>query len=244
MSGENGLGLSNPIFISMSRIFDESDLLQIAGVQHFFYCERQWALIHIEDMWAEDGRTAKGRVVHQRVHEPKYSRRQGDVITTTGMMVRSLVHGFYGICDSVEFIPSDIGTELPGRDGFFQVRPVEYKVGKPKRDNLDAVQLCLQCIALEEMIMAEIREAQIFYHETRRRQSVNIDDQLRTESLSLIKRMRSLYDRGETPRPEFGKRCNNCSLSELCMPRMGQGWSSVSEYIDHMASEQTHEKTP
>ncbi|NLY76132.1 MAG: Dna2/Cas4 domain-containing protein, partial [Firmicutes bacterium] len=129
--------------------YSEDDLLLLSGIQHFAYCERQWALIHIEQQWLENVRTVEGRHLHERVHNPDLVEKRGDLLVARSLPIVSWRLGLYGMMDLVEFrqVGSDQGgIKLPNREGVWLPKPVEYKRGKPKTDDRDEVQLCAQAI--------------------------------------------------------------------------------------------------
>ena len=141
--------------------YTEDDLLPLSGLQHLLFCERQCALIHIEQVWAENVLTAEGRIMHERVHEEGKESR-GDVRIEFGMPLRSLRLGLIAKADVVEFHRD---REYP--DDLWRPFPVEYKRGKPKKGNFDKVQLCGQAMCLEEMLDVEIPAGALFYGKTR-----------------------------------------------------------------------------
>ncbi|MBR3043333.1 MAG: CRISPR-associated protein Cas4 [Oscillospiraceae bacterium] len=196
----------------------EEDYLMLSGLQHFAFCRRQWALIHIEQQWAENFRTADGRLMHDRAHDSDFREKRGDVIITRAMQVSSAALGISGECDIVEFHKAADGIRVNGLDGTYQVIPVEYKRGKPKEDDCDAVQLCAQALCLEEMLCCEIPQAYLYYGETRRRQTVALDAVLRKRTADMIAEMHELFRRQHTPKARRTKACNACSLKDVCLP--------------------------
>lgn len=209
---------------------DNGDPLAISGLQHFLYCPRQWALIHIEQQWAESYFTADGQAFHRKAHDGSQRERRGDLLIVRGLPVSSQKLGVSGVCDVVEFHRSPDGVALFGEDGLWMPYPVEYKRGKPKEHSADALQLCCQAMCLEEQLLCHIPEGSLFYGETRRRQPVLMDDSLRTLVTDSIRQMRQLYQRGTTPGAKPGKRCVSCSLQGLCLPRLPKQ-ESVSSYL-------------
>ncbi|MEI8312588.1 MAG: CRISPR-associated protein Cas4 [Verrucomicrobiota bacterium] len=183
------------------------DAIPISALQHALFCERQFALIHLEREWSENRQTAEGRVLHERAHEgPAESR--GDIRTVRGISVASAVFGLTGQCDIVEF----------HRDG--RVIPVEYKRGKPKSHRADEVQLCAQAVCLEEMlVLPQISTGYLFYGKPHRRTEVALDDGLRELTLGVAARAREILDSGITPSARYDKsKCAACSLIEICQP--------------------------
>lgn len=204
--------------------------LQISGLQHFSYCPRQWALIHLEQQWQENDRTADGRLFHTRAHDGPAHERRGDLLILRGLRVFSDKLNISGSCDVVEFHRQSDGVSLPGYEGRWRPYPVEYKRGEPKPGNADRLQLCAQAMCLEEMLLCDIPEGSLFYGETRRREVVALDAALRAEVVTSLEQMHR-YDRtGHTPKAKPTKGCNACSLRDLCLPKLTRV-SSVASYI-------------
>lgn len=211
--------------------YDEEDFLNLAGLQHFAFCRRQWALIHIEQQWSENLRTAEGQILHENAHDPFSAEKRGEVLISRGMAVFSRTLGVNGVCDVVEFHASPKGVELAGRDGKWLPVPVEYKRGTPKENDADNLQLCCQAMCLEEMLLcSRIPKAYLYYGETARRTAVPLNDVLREKVRSLLAEMHELYAQSYTPRVKPTKSCNACSLKNLCLPKLCRA-GSASEYI-------------
>ncbi len=211
-------------------IYSEEDFLQLSGLQHFKFCRRQWALIHIEDQWAENFRTTDGAILHENAHDGAFTESRGDLLITRGMRVFSRTLGVSGACDVLEFHRGETGVPLKGREGLWRPYPVEYKRGKPKDGDEDALQLCGQAMCLEEMLCCEIPRGALYYGEPRRRTEVEFVPELRREVQALTAEMHDLYRRGRTPRVKPTKACGACSLKELCLPKLMKS-RSVSTYL-------------
>ena len=211
-------------------MFAPEDCLMISGLQHFRFCRRQWALIHLEQQWAENLRTVEGEFLHERAHNEQLRERRGDLLTVRGLRVQSLTLGLSGVCDVVEFRQDARGVPLSGKEGQWLPYPVEYKRGVPKQDGCDELQLCAQAMCLEEMLCCEIPEGALYYGEPRRRLCVSLTKELREEVRSDAAQMHALYRRGHTPRVRRTKSCNACSLKELCLPGL-QKSGSVRDYL-------------
>ena len=211
-------------------MFPEEDYLQLSGLQHFAFCRRQWALIHIEDQWAEDIRTTEGELMHERAHDASLRERRGNVITMRGVSISSPTLGVSGKCDVLEFRADPRGIPLPDTDGTWRPYPVEYKRGKPKENPADRLQLCAQAMCLEEMLCCDIPEGALFYGEPRRRELVLFSDELRQTVRKNLAEMHELYRRGYTPKVKPSKSCNACSLKPLCLPRLLRA-QSASGYL-------------
>ena len=211
-------------------MYNEDDYLQLSGLQHYLFCPRQWALIHIENQWQENLRTVDGRLMHKNVHNEGSVEKRGNKLTVRGMRIASPSLGVSGQCDAVEFTKDTQGIELPGYPGFWQPMPVEYKHGAPKEDKSDAAQLCGQAMCLEEMLCCVIPAGALYYGETRRRQEIVFTEELRQTVRDSLTRMHELYGRGHTPSAKPKKGCNACSLKDICLPRL-QKTGSVASYL-------------
>lgn len=240
-------------------MFTEDDLLPISALQHLAFCERQWGLIHLEQVWEENVLTAQGRQLHDKAHDAATEVR-GDVRIARGLRLRSLRLGLVGMADVVEFhrIPEAeeemaraeerrpstgsgwrTAVPLPGVDGLWRPLIVEYKRGKPKVDRCDEVQVCAQALCLEEMLCPEpaeglgvsIPSAAFFYGQPRRRYDVSVDETLRAETEALAVRLHDLTRAGVTPPPEYGPKCESCSLINVCLPKATGHRGSVQRYL-------------
>lgn len=217
--------------------YAEDDYLMISGIQHFKFCRRQWALIHIEQQWAENEHTVVGELMHKKAHDPYLTEKRKDTITVRALPVASRSMGVSGECDVVEFRKCDDGVALHGHRGLYLVYPVEYKKGKPKLTEEDRLQLAAQALCLEEMFSTEIQEGAIFYGDTRRREVVEITKELRDEVKRMFQEMHQYYDRHYTPRVKYSKSCNACSLKDICLPKLGKA-VSVKTYMEQMLKEE------
>ncbi|ARP50464.1 MULTISPECIES: CRISPR-associated protein Cas4 [Caproicibacterium] len=211
----------------------EEDYRQLSELQHFSFCRRQWALIHIEQQWSENLRTAEGSLMHNRVHDESQTELRGDTLVVRGMRVKSDRLGAVGICDAVEFHKDDAGITLYGREGRWLPRPVEYKHGRPKSYDADKLQLCGQAMCLEEMLCCRIASGDLFYGEPHRRTEVLFTQELRSEVESSLKEMNELYRRGYTPKVKRTKSCNACSLKDVCLPELNKAGSAASYLKSH-----------
>ena len=217
---------------------EERGILMLSGLQHFAYCRRQWALIHVEQQWQENLHTAEGQVFHRRAHDEQQTEVRGDTIIVRGMRVQSERLGISGICDVVEFTRSPDGIALAGREGRYQVHPVEYKKGAPKEHQADELQLCAQAMCLEEMLLCRIDEGSLFYGEPRRRTRVTFSPELRAQAEQMLGEMHQMDERGHTPRVKRHKGCSACSLKEICLPGMDRV-PAASAYLRAHVQEET-----
>ena len=215
----------------MKPEYQPDELLALSGIQHFCFCRRQWALIHIERQWHENVLTVEGKLLHNRVDNPFFTEARKGVIITRSMPVASYRLGLYGVCDVVEFTQSPDGVNLYGRDGSFQPAPVEYKRGKPKKNRCDEVQLCAQAICLEEMMSIQITFGYLYYGEIRHRVEIELTDELRQLVSKYSEEMHSYFERGYTPKVKPSKACKSCSLEDICMPGLQEMGLTASKYI-------------
>ena len=202
----------------------------LSGIQHFAFCRRQWALIHIEMMWEENYRTVEGNLLHEKCHDGYSSESRRDIIISRGMPVFSRTLGVSGECDIVEFRKSNEGISLDGRSGIYTVYPVEYKHGEPKADDIDILQLAAQACCLEEMLSCEITSGALFYAKTKHRQNVEITDEIKLRVSKIFAEMHEYFVRGYVPKVKPTKGCNACSLKELCLPKLCK-IKSVKKYL-------------
>ena len=211
-------------------MYAEEDYLMLSGIQHFAFCRRQWALIHIEQQWKENYRTTSGELMHKRAHDEASLEKRGDLLIVRGLRIASYELGFSGQCDGVEFHQSEDGITLYGYDGKWNLVPIEYKRGQPKENNEDELQLCAQAVCLEEMFQTCIPQGYLYYGENRRRSCVTFSDELRDEVQKMSAEMHDLFKKGYTPKAKYGNRCKACSLENLCVPKLKN--TNVREYIE------------
>lgn len=217
----------------------DDDLLLLSGIQHMAFCPRQWALIHIEQVWAENVRTVEGKHLHERTDDPFEDESRGNRRIVRSMPVVSQRLGLRGVADVVEFQRSE--EEVPGetcrlenRQGWWRPVPVEYKRGRPKADDRDAVQLCAQAMALEEMLEVHIPCGYLYYGQTKHRVAVELNDSLRQHTVELADEMHELVNTGKTPKAAKGRHCSQCSLVEQCQPYWMLKHRPVSDYLARM----------
>lgn len=214
----------------MSYQYQEDDYLQLSGLQHFCFCRRQWALIHIENQWAENYRTVDGSLMHENAHNADFQESRGDLLIVRRLAIHSARLGVSGQCDVVEFHRSPDGVSLQDRDGLWQPYPIEYKRGKPKEGLEDKLQLCGQAMCLEEMLCCTIPEGALYYGEPRRRLAVSFTQELRSQVQSSLEEMHDLYQKRYTPKVKPAKSCNACSLKDICIPKLLRA-KRVSDYL-------------
>jgi len=190
-------------------MYTEDDFFQISALQHYVYCPRQCALIHVEDVWKENVFTVRGDILHEKVDTDTYESR-GTIKTVRGLKIHSFRLGISGRCDVVEFVRRQ--TEM-------SVVPVEFKAGKPKDDISDKVQLCAQALCLEEMLNTSVKHGAFFYAKIRRRVQVEIDENLRKQTEEIISKVREIITKKQTPAAGYSAKCRSCSLEPVCLPK-------------------------
>ncbi len=208
----------------------EDALVPVSALQHYLFCPRQCALIHIEHIWTEDGATAEGRLMHERVDAGRPDRRCG-VRTVRGLILRSLEHGLAGKADAVEF-----HGDRP--------YPVEYKRGRPKTHRADEVQLCAQGLCLEEMFGVPVPEGALFYGKTRKRTVVSFDTGLRALTAQVAADCRAMIAAGRTPPPIEMPVCQKCSLVGSCWPARFEKAPSVQRWLLRQIGPAQHDHAP
>lgn len=216
--------------------YREEDYLMLSGIQHFAFCRRQWALIHIEQQWQENFLTVSGNIMHEKAHQTDIREKRKDMIITRGMSICSRTLGISGNCDVVEFHKDENGIPIQNYEGLYQPVPVEYKKGRPKEHDADVLQLCAQAMCLEEMLACEVSKGYLYYGETKRRLEILFDKELRERVTKAFAEMHELYKRSHTPKVRTSKSCKACSLAELCLPKLNKNLS-VGDYIHKYITE-------
>ncbi len=211
--------------------YKENEYLMLSGIQHFEFCRRQWALIHIEQQWAENYKTTAGELMHKKAHDDTSVEKRGNLLIMRGLRIASSSLGVSGQCDIVEFHVIKNGIHLEGYNGLWDVVPVEYKNGIKKDGLEDEVQLCAQAICLEEMFLTDICKGYLFYGESRRRVEVTFGKNLREHVKNICVEMHQLYQKGYTPKVKTNKKCRLCSIKEICMPKLNKN-PDVERYIN------------
>ncbi len=217
--------------------YAEEDYLMISGIQHFMFCQRQWALIHIEQEWMENRLTAEGEVIHRNAHKDSFVEKRPGILVTRALRVASRELGLTGQCDVVEFLSAEEGCRLHGHRGLWQVVPVEYKRGKDKSDDSDIFQLCAEALCLEEMLSCTIPYGFLYYNEIRRRREIEFTEELRSRVKETAKEMHRLFQKGHTPKGKLSKKCQSCSLNPICIPKLCRNVSAKA-YMEKLLSEE------
>jgi CRISPR-associated exonuclease Cas4 len=214
----------------------EDDFLMLSGIQHFQFCKRQWALIHIEQQWEENVKTIEGQHLHRKADQPFLREKRGNRLIVRGLPVKSNFLGITGICDVVEFIQDNSGVEIEGADEKYIPYPIEYKRGKPKKGDEDILQLTAQAICLEEMLLCEVDKGYMFYHEIKRRVEVSLTASMKEKVRTIVKEMNGYYARKHTPKVKTGLFCKSCSLQHICVPEL-MNKQTVKSYIERKIEE-------
>lgn len=209
----------------------DEEWLMLSGIQHFQFCRRQWALIHIEQQWEENVKTIEGQYLHQKADQPMIREKRGNKLIIRALPVKSNDLRMNGICDVVEFIQDTNGVEIHGEKGRYLPFPVEYKRGKPKKDDADILQLTAQAMCLEEMLVCEVDKGYMYYHEIKHRIEVPFTDYLRQRVIDITNEMHDYYQRRYTPKVKTGSFCKSCSLQHICLPKL-MNKRSVKSYIE------------
>jgi len=208
-------------------VYAEDELIPLSALQHYQFCPRQCALIHVEQTWVENRYTAEGRIQHARV-DAGGTESRGDVRTAFGVMLRSLRLGLSGKADVLEFHRKADGGWVPF--------PVEHKRGRRKEEDWDRIQLCAQSICLEEMLCIPTPEGAIFYGKERRREHVVFSEELRgaVERIAIV--VHTLLSSGKTPQSVYdSSKCDNCSLKPVCLPQTSGRVGRVDRYLRKVA---------
>ncbi|AIQ11719.1 CRISPR-associated protein Cas4 [Paenibacillus durus] len=216
--------------------YNEDDYLLLSGIQHFNFCRRQWALIHVEQQWEENVRTLEGTYVHRIADQPLLREKRGNKLIVRALPVHSGTLGITGICDVVEFVRDPAGIPLSGEEGLYFPYPVEYKRGKPKKNDSDRSQLIAQLMCLEEMLACDLSLGYLYYNETKHRVEVPVTLSDREQVKAVLQEMHHYFTKKHTPKAKAGPHCQSCSLHNVCLPEMLKK-RSVASYIESRLSE-------
>jgi len=210
----------------------EDDLLPVSALADLVFCPRRAALHHLEGMWEENLYTIEGYFLHEKAHAPPPTESRGEIRVAWGLPLRSFRLGLSGKADVVEFhLTKETGVELPGLAGCWQPFPVEYKRGRLRREEGYLVQLCAQALCLEEMLKVEVPAGAIFYGQPKRRLEVVFDQKLRRQTEAAASQLHELFRSRQTPLAKYEKKCDSCSLIDLCLPKAGEASGRVRQYL-------------
>lgn len=213
--------------------YEENDMLMLSGIQHFMFCPRQWALIHIDQQWEENKLTIEGEILHKNVDNPFYREKNAGCITLHSINISSKELGLYGITDAVELHPTDSlqnSIKHSKYEGLWIPYPIEYKRGHKKSDERDIVQLVAQIMCIEEMYSIHINSGALYYGETRRREEIYMNDELRNLVKYCSCRMHEIFNSHILPDAVYKSHCKSCSLYNICLPEISK-CSKVSQYL-------------
>jgi CRISPR-associated exonuclease Cas4 len=214
-------------------MYTEEDLLPLSGLQHLAFCERRWALIHLEQQWEENLFTAEGKLLHEKAHSAEVESRP-EVLVRRTLPLRSFRLGISGQADIVEFLPceaAEAGVPMPRRKGLWKPYPVEYKRTRDKHGSVAyRIQLCAQALCLEEMLHVPIPAGAVFDGKAKRREVVVFDELLRQEVENFALRMRQILQSRKTPQAVYAKKCESCSMNPVCLPKVVES-ASASSYL-------------
>lgn len=216
-------------------MYCDDDMLMLSGIQHYRFCPRQWALIHLEQKWDDNRLTVEGHILHTHVDDPFYRQKMGDYVMLRSVNLASYELGLYGVSDAIELRPSEDGNNSihhPKYPGHWTPVPIEYKHGKPKPNEIDEVQLAAQVMCLEEMYSIHLCQGEFFYWETRHRLAVEITPDLRQIVRNCAEAMHSIMRSKRIPKMAVGKHCVSCSLKNICMPETSK-CNSVRTYLEN-----------
>ncbi len=191
-------------------MFTEDQFIQLSALQHYVFCPRQCALIHVDDVWNDNVFTVRGNILHEKVDTDTYETR-GALKTVRALKIHSFRLGLAGKCDVVEFRQSSTGAP--------EVMPVEFKAGQPKQNISDEVQLCAQALCLEEMLKTHVKRGAFFYGKIRRRVQVELSDELRRQTEETITAVHDIVGRKHVPVAQYITKCKSCSLEDICQPK-------------------------
>lgn len=217
------------------------DYLQLNLIQHYRFCSRQCALIFLEKVWLENVDTVIGSYVHQNVDDKFFDEKRENKMIVRSMPLRSERMKLIGIADVVEFTKSKNGVRVRNYSGLWKPYVVQYKKGKPKKEDCDIMQLVAEVMAVEEMFQTRIEKSALYYKTTNKRVVVEIDEELREKAKECVRKMHEMIGEKKTPPAKIGKNCNRCSLKEKCMPRLTHHKKSVTHYLQRHYDEMDEE---
>lgn len=212
-------------------VYHEDDYLMLSGLQHFYFCKRQWGLIHIDQQWVENKYTTEGKILHEKADKPEIKEKRKNVFTSRAMKVSSSELGINGVLDVVEFHKNKTGIEISGKKGNWEPVIIEYKRGKPKKDERDIIQLVAEVICLEETLNCHIPHSYLYYHSVNKKIKIDITAELRSLVNDMTSEMHKMYETKRIPKAEYFKNCRLCSLYDICLPRINKKPKNIDNYI-------------
>jgi CRISPR-associated exonuclease Cas4 len=216
-------------------MYSESELIPLSTIQHYMFCSRRCALVHTEKMWSENKQTVLGSVFHEKAHSGETENRHGLRIARD-LRIRSFKMGLIGKTDVVEFHlqepNSPNGVIFDGIKGTWRVFPIEYKIGKIRIEDEYEQQLCAQAMCIEEMLSTSIYSGALYYGSSHKRKDVVFDEQLRDATKKTACNVHILLQSGITPPSLKNKRCYHCSMLDICMPDIANGF--MNKYVENI----------
>lgn len=215
-------------------------MLSLSGIQHYVFCPRQWALIHMEQQWVDNRLTTEGELLHANVDNPFLRETNGgDVVTLRGLRLYSSTLHLAGVADAVELhpmagAPAEKSELIASRQ--FTALPIEYKRGRRKISNCDRVQVAAQAMILEEMLGVTVSRGAVFYWEERHREYFDIDESMRQQVLAASREMQMIMETRRLPEARKRRECGACSLYEVCCPSLGG--KSAADYLRKMLQDE------
>src|SRR5690625_1427668 len=218
--------------------YHEDDYLMLSGIQHYYFCKRQWRLIHVEQQWKDKRGTAAGQIIHRNEDNPYLKEERKNHIISRAMPISSTSLGLSGVLDVVEFTKDNKnGIPISNKDGLWKPHIIEFKRGKEKKDERDIVQLVAQVICLEETLSIDINFSYLYYNQTNKKVKIEITTELRNLVSYISKEMHDSYSEGITLIAESYKNCKECSLYDICIPRLTKKKVSISNYMNNYLDE-------
>lgn len=183
---------------------DKQEPVMISALNHYLYCPRRCALIHLEQFYQENVYTMRGKEVHEHADEAS-SHLEAGVRVERALPIWSKRLNLVGKADVVEF-----HGDVP--------YPVEYKSGRHKEFQNDFLQLCAQAVCLEEMLGVQIEKGALYWHGSRERKEIALTSALKAQVETITGEVHRMLSDNQIPPPVNDARCNECSLREACMP--------------------------
>jgi CRISPR-associated exonuclease Cas4 len=199
---------------------EDIERMPLSSLKQFVYCKRRFALMYIENEWGINYKIIEGDILHERVNDPFFNEKRGDVYISRSVPVYSDRLNLYGVADIVEFVKDQDGVEINGKRGLWRISPLEYKNGKPEKSGADNFQLCAQVMCLEEMFDTTINSGNIYYGQIKHRVKVEITKDMRNSVVSKVNQMMELLSNQTIPDIPFDQNCSLCSLIEVCLPKV------------------------
>lgn len=220
-------------------MYSEDELLMLSGIQHYVFCRRQWALAYLQCLWSDNSLTVEGTWLHHRTDDFSLFESRETCAKVHALPIASYQLGLNGIADIVELEPCETlenTVSHPRLGGRWSVYPVEFKHGQTKSTDCDRAQVCAQAICLEEVYHIRISYGFLYYHKTKRREKVVFDAPLRTFVQRMADEMHKTFNERRMPMAQYNAKCRNCSLADLCMPKLSEEAPDVNAYLSRMLS--------